>query len=593
MLESGESLYSRLATAALAAAASGLALAWFVWTWLMWSRWHPHLPWRDLFVIIDDLKPLFDSSWQLADLHFLFDAHYAAHRIAVPRLLVYADLMFFAGRGHVLYAAGWMSIATILLLLAWRSRHVFAGQRALWFFFIALSALIFFSPAHWWNLTNAINTSWHLSFAFALGALLLLTRSREVPGIGTCLLAYTLATLSAFTTFAGVIAWLILPVLVRGTSRSLLLGCVVASAVCTFLYLQGVSSDAGIAARWEGGGAAATAELRAAGEAALAGNSLRRIVTGAGSVLCWPLSEKRPVLAGVLFLVSLGGLAAAWLGQLRVGRRTVSASWFLLCAGFASLALGTALAIQLGRLIEQANYAHGPSYERYNTIVAVYWTAISGLVAGWLRSAGGTVCVLSMALLLVAVLALQYPSGRYLEQEIGSFETAARLYAGGEKPFLRPKRDGRARRFKPEYVYSFDSLFTANQLAYARPEALPAGVGDNKPCSPEAFIFRTGEGPRSGLSSVRLRLPEPLSWLARDVVLSRGGRLLVRLHAEHVGEFSALSLLASEGSEWRGIIKDRDLVAKNTLVSVNLAGGGAWRCHWVQPLSPVERGRFR
>ena len=29
------------------------ALFWGLWTLLLWSRWHPHMPWRDLYVILD------------------------------------------------------------------------------------------------------------------------------------------------------------------------------------------------------------------------------------------------------------------------------------------------------------------------------------------------------------------------------------------------------------------------------------------------------------------------------------------------------------------------------------------------------------
>jgi len=589
-LDNAENYYSRGAAVLVASTAAGLALAWLVWTALMWFRWHPHLPWRDLYVIIDDLRPLLGDAWQLSDWQFLFDAHYAAHRIALPRLLVFMDLTLFSGRGHALYSVGWMSIAGMVLLLAWRSRDLFAQQRLLWYFFIALVLMLLFSPAHWWNLTNAINTSWHLSFALALCAFAVLTRREAAPGVGTCLLAYLLATLSAFTTFTGVIAWLMLPLLARGAPRWLLLLCVLCSGVFTFLYLQGIASDAGIAARWEGGDAAAAAELRAVGEAALANNSLRRIVTGTGTVLCWPLSEQRPVLAGVLFLLSLVAVAAAWLGAMRADRQAAIALWFLFCAGLASLALGTALSIQMGRLIEQPNYAHGPSYERYNTIVAMYWTAVSGLLVCWLRGVGGIVRVVSMLLLLAAVLLLQRPLGRYLEQEIESLEVAARLYAGGEKPVLRPGRDGKLLRFKPEYVYSFDSLFAANQLAYVRPEALPENSGDTKVCSPDAYQFRAQAGPRKGLTTLRLRLRGPLNWVARDVVLGRNGRLVARLHAEHVGDYAAISLLAADSSEWVGIIRDRAMSAKQLLVSVNLAGGGVARCRLAHQLTPDRPG---
>jgi hypothetical protein len=30
-----------------------IALFWFAWTVLLWSRWHPAMPWRELFVVLD------------------------------------------------------------------------------------------------------------------------------------------------------------------------------------------------------------------------------------------------------------------------------------------------------------------------------------------------------------------------------------------------------------------------------------------------------------------------------------------------------------------------------------------------------------
>ena len=67
----------------------------------------------------------------------------------------------------------------------------------------------------------------------------------------------------------------------------------------------------------------------------------------------------------------------------------------------ALMALGVALAVALGRVIEQPNHAHGPSYERYNTIVAVYWAGVFGLLLGLCCRYGQGVCAATMSVILI------------------------------------------------------------------------------------------------------------------------------------------------------------------------------------------------
>jgi len=194
--------------------ATGLALAlgafWFLWTVLLWHRLHPHLPWRDLFVILDHWLPLLEGGDLSSYWQFLIEPHYAAHRIALPRLIVVMDMTFFHGQNHLLHAGAWLGMFGCLGIYFGMARGYFQNDRIGYFFCLGVVTTLFFAPAHLWNLINAINATWHISFAFAFAAFFILLRSPGQPRLVEWSLAYGCATLAAFTTFTGVIVWLLL-----------------------------------------------------------------------------------------------------------------------------------------------------------------------------------------------------------------------------------------------------------------------------------------------------------------------------------------------------------------------------------------------
>lgn len=555
------------------------ALLLFCWTLLLWSRWHPDLPWRDVFVVLDDIQAIESGSGGWRDWLFLFEAHYSAHRIAIPRLLVLLDTTVFSGRGHLLYATAWAALLIIFGLYARLARDYFLSTPIAYWFCCGGAGLLLFAPAHLWNLVNAINSSWHISFALAALALYALQRSSSPPSARDWVLAYALACLAAFTTFTGVILWLLLPLVALGGSWRTLLVTVACSLVFTLLYLNGINSDADIAAAWEGGDPAVAAKIREAGRAAIADNSLGRILSKTSRVLCWPMSEGRPVLAGVFFAISLLALGGGWLRYLQsLGTAKRPHPWLQLCLFLATLALGVALAIQLGRMIEQPNHAHGPSYERYNTVVAIYWLAVLGLVASVLARLDDRGRAVTMSVVLVAILLLLDVKGQYLQQEISSTETAARLYVGGETPALRGKLDRKLLRFKPEYVYNFDSFFAAGKLAYYRPVRLPSAHVQFPPCSTDTIALLAFSSERKGFKQLEARMRGFDALLARDIILSRGGGLLARMHAMHDGDYSPLQLIEPSFNSWIGYIDDSTVLDGNVLVTINKLMGYSAHC---------------
>jgi hypothetical protein len=556
-----------------------IALFWFAWTVLLWSRWHPAMPWRDLFVVLDDLRPMLEGGSLQGGWLSLLEPHYAAHRIALPRALVALDMLFFGGGNGPLYVAGWLGMATILLLYARLARDGLDGDWPLLVLVCSVAVTWMFAPAHFWNIANAVNASWHLCFALAALAFVLLLNDRAPPSAVRWVSAYLLTSLAALTTFAGVIAWLLLPLLApRGNWRLLALTAAVSIAL-TILYTGGLASDAQIAARWDTGDPAA-ASIREAGEAAIAANDPVRMVQKAVVLLCWPLSAEYPLLAALIFALSLIPVVIyGWqwvLGWL--GRGPALQRWQEFCLLFTAMAVGVALAVQLGRVIEQPNYAHGPSYERYNTVVAIYWMGVTGLVAGVISARSALRRAASAAAILVLVLLLIAPGGTYLQQEIASLETAARLYAAGEKPALREEVDRKLLRFKPEYVFSFDALFQRRALAYTRPTDLPPGTDGGETCSSRRVRFESVESPRAGLTGIRVRIEGAVALPVRDVLLSDDGALYARLYPVHEGSFTPLALLAPGQNAWTGLVESRSFPPRDLHVSLQLLGWPSFGC---------------
>ena len=556
----------------LAFIAVATALLWFFWTAILWFRWHPHMPWRDIFVILDDLRPLLDHSAHWRDWLFFVEPHYAAHRIAIPRILVWIDICFFHGTGHLLYASGWLSILTMFVVYARAARDYFQADRIAWWFCSSVMLALIFSPAHLWNLLNPINTSWHLSFALAMLAFWVLVRNTQPPRATDWVLAYGLAILSALANFAGVIVWLLLPVMALSGPRRNLVAVAICSLLLTLAYVHGLSSDAAIAASWNMGDPAVVAQIKGVGKAAIEANNPLRMIQKSSILLCWPLSSSHPGVAGLLFALSIIVLALAWIRNLlpdRVSGKGIH-PWLKLCMLIATLALGVVLAIQLGRMIEQPNHPDGPSYERYNTVVAIYWAGIFGLVLGAKeRLLAGSGCALFAAILLALWLLLA-PTGVYLQQEILGLETAARLYAGGETPALRGKASDKYSRFNPQYIYSFDSLLVARRLAYAQPIEIDDIASALPACAPEVISFSAEGSSESGFLPLRANVHGLRQLLTRDILVSENGRLLARLYPTHEGNYSPYDLVRRSNNAWHGNIDIRGASGNRVQVTMEL-----------------------
>ncbi|MEH6592414.1 MAG: hypothetical protein V7746_19265 [Halioglobus sp.] len=544
---------------------TGLALVlgafWCLWTLTLWYRLHPHLPWRDLFVILDDLLPLLQGKAHWQDWRVLIEPHYAAHRIAIPRLLVAFDVSFFSGQNHTLYSGAWIGLFTCLVIYMAMAKDYFRDDTLAWFFCLGIVSTVFFAPAHLWNLINAINASWHITFACAFASFFVLLRRPGKPGVLAWTLAYCLATVAAFTTFAGVILWLMLPVLAINTSRRTLILTAGFSLLLTASYTSGLSSDAEIASNWKTGSAEIVNKMHTTGVEAIAQNTPLVIVKKAMVLLAWPFSQENPAIAFILVGLSL--LALAYHGILflksQFSEKYEVSPWLKLCVLIAILCFGVALAIQLGRVIEQPNHADGPSFERYNTVVAVYWAGIFGLVLSQLTRLPDALRLTLMTFSLLVVNLLITPQGSYLQQEILSVESAAELFARGETPALKGKQGKRLLRSRPEYIYKFEPFFAAGKLAYLAPREHVTRTSDLENCSPAVLMPVLSPSPRPGYDKVHTRIRGFYGFIARDIQLRDDNTLAARLIAKHRGNYTPLALIKPDNTSWEGLIRATDV----------------------------------
>ena len=542
---------------ALLAVTALIALCFFVWTLLIWYRYHPHLPWRDTVLLLSAVVPVVDTGVSLEGLLGWLEPHYGAHRIFLPRALVALDVAFFSGQNHLPMAAAWAS----LLLMAgvfWRfARRRFSGNLRIAILALSLAVLYLFSPSHVWNLANPVNTSWHLTVAFSILAFTVLLDKKDQPSWRQWLWAFLLAGLAALSTFGGVIAWLLLACLALLLRSPFILPVLLSSTILVVLYCQNLVSDASVGVNWTLGTPEVVAKIQQESHTALAANTPWMIALKATRFLTWPLTASHTWLAGILSAASVGLLILTWF---RVIRRGLSGGerysrWLELCLLAATLCAGIAVATQLGRILSHPNHIHGPSQERYQTVVVLYWFSVSGLILAasaawptWKRLPVHFACVL-LALVLSA------PLGDYLKEEIGSLEYAAALYLKGERAQLRDPVAGKLINFFPERVFRFDAFLTRRELAYRVPVAAPDAGPASEHCAPGRFHWWLEKTERPSVQSMTLSLQGSEAWTAREISLFHRQHLVGRLYPQHRGDYTPLALLAKQHNQWRGLLE--------------------------------------
>ena len=534
-----------------------IALCFLVWTLLIWFRYHPHLPWRDTVLLLSTVAPVVDNGFSLESLRAWLEPHYGAHRIFLPRALVALDVAFFKGQNHLPMAVAWASLLLIPGVFWWFARRHFSGNREIAALVLGLAVLYLFSPLHVWNLANPVNTSWHLTMVFSTLAFAVLLDKSGQPRGWQWLLAYLLASLAALSTFGGVVTWLLLPGIALLSRSPLAFPVLLTSVVLAALYCQNLFSDAFMRAVWSMGTPETVAKIQQEAHAALAANNPWMIARRAIRYLTWPLSASHTWLAGMLSAASLGLLMVTWFRVVRrgLGGGERYSRWVELCLLATTLCAGIAVSTQLGRIMTYSNHIHGPSQERYQTVVLLYWFSVSGLILA--ASAALPVVKRLLACLACVLLALVMtaPLGGYLKEEIGSLELAADLYLKGERAHLRDPPDGKWISTILQRVFRFDAFLAQRELAYRVPAIPPIEDSAGKLCAPGKFQWQVENTERPTVQTITLHLQGLEAWTAREIILFHQQHLVGRLYPEHRGDYTPLALLAKQHNQWRGLLE--------------------------------------
>lgn len=563
----------------IAATALTLALSSLLWTLLLWYRYHPHLPWRDLHLILTTVTPVIESGLTIDSLTSWLDLHYGTHRIFVPRLLLALDMVFLSGQNHLFYGVGWVCMFTIIVIFAQQARWFFRGSPAQVYFFVALVTIFLFSPSHFWNLLNPVNISWHLTLAAAVTAFVILLNQNRKIGFTDWLLAILFAAISAFSTFAGVIPWLLFPFIALLVNPKHFIAVTCMSLLFVGLYCQGIYSDAAIISSWDWGQADAIEKVQSDARAALSANTPWRVLERTISYLGWPLSKHHPILADSLTALSLTvpvvyGLAIVRRKLARGQRYQVLVE---LCVVVATLCVAIALATHLGRMLTQPVHIHGPSEERFQTVVVVYWFCVAGLCmaasVNFTRRSRLLVMVASLALTLLLLL----PGGDYLKEEVGSAESAARIYMEGERKNLRRPIDKKLVNFLPERIFLHDQFLGDRALAYRAPIRIPE-AGKVESCDEQGVTFKLVATDRPRISAISVQFDTVLALSSREVLMVIREQVVGRLYPVHLGDYTAVSILGHDSNQMRGLLETQKMGNREALVLVKSLFGSRQLC---------------
>ncbi len=517
---------------------------------LLWYRLHMDIPERDTVPMIHTVQPVLEQGLGGLPLDIWLHPHFGSHRIPLIRLLQVADLQWAHGSNAAYYG---VSLLSIFAMLAFFTHAARAQAAAIGVSFPGLALLFLFSPSQIWNFIQPIGASWLLSLALVCGAYwLLLARPRE-PGAGRICAVFALLALASWANFTGLVALLLLPLMVGLMRRAGLVPVLVATLLWTGLYLQGVAPmegslqvSAGTAARSTPAGLLAW--LLAARDCAYA--TLTFFSAPFSAAL--PRAILLPSLAALLFL------ALQWARVLRPGAAAQRGHLYLLCLALATICLGTALAIFLGRigLTDLAILPHPP---RYRSLVLLFWLSIGGLAlarAGEAPAGAGGALLLRATCLALGC-AYLFAGVDKFSSIVSSSQLAARNTSLGVlaiKPLENP-----ADPWLPPPVArlsSYHDFFLATDTGYGflRQRALafraPAPLPE---CPQRAMLTPLKAGP-GGLEMAALKLTDGDLPAARRIYLRRDGELLGAFYPYYPPRSSAVQLLSSRNDSWRGFV---------------------------------------
>jgi len=201
-------------------------------------------PYRDMWITMDFIRGWFSEDTSFVD---LFSLHGGAHRLAVPKLLFLVDYGVFSGSNlFLVFCAVLIQLSMVTLLWLWvRDEPTLTSGSRL--FLVALTLLFMFNATQLENFLYTFDVQWFITVAAAAWALRywVLACSTGAPFISRrnryALAGGVWGLISLFSSFSGICAWLLLPLLVfvykrRGWSVAWV-ACVVVAMVV--IYTRG------------------------------------------------------------------------------------------------------------------------------------------------------------------------------------------------------------------------------------------------------------------------------------------------------------------------------------------------------------------
>lgn len=563
------------------------------WTVLMWSRYHVHMPWRDTLSLLPELTPIIENGAQWSDIVALVDPHYSVHRVLIPRLLLLLDVRYFHGQGHLLYAMGWLALFAIATLHISRASAEFSRRPTFLLILIGTALIFIFAPAHSWNLLNPLNISWQLSIGLSLLAFWSLTRSTEPPRMGTILLAYILTVAAAFSNFSGVIAWLLVPVILIWYRSQWSIAGSLLSATMIVMYTWNVHSDAEVAISWASSlpSSAASSAFTEDALKRIAANSPLTILGNAIHLLGWPLSRHQPLLALGIVVLSLLLLMCSFIQLICdwVRREEGRSQWQLYCSIGATYCVGIAVSVYLGRIFPYPDEVHGPSQERYQSFVTLYWMYSCGLLIYLIAPMKIPGRLLGYLLLNTGVISLIFMArSDYLENEIKSLEYAHIMFQIGENSAMHLQPSDVAASFTPRYALAFDPFFKRHLNAWYKPQGYDSNPPATKKCERLGISLKSVK-PSSAFSTLlqnpfdttfyEARTHQLINLRIRDLVLFRDNTAIGRLTPIHTGNYAPWQLVNVTHTVWMGGVADRATGPETLTLRLNLWPGTSRYCH--------------
>jgi len=314
--------------------------------------------------------PFGDEWWVITDiargsgpssLSWLWSQH-NEHRIAIARILIWADLFRFGGTNKSLFVEIFLVQILHLAVIAWVIEKWTGLDRTVRRTVQGLFAFCLFHPNQQENFTWAFQISFVMPFAITTTSFLLISFYEEVRGVWRRLLT------SAFIAFAPFIAALNMAgalaagpaLLIIGVAKrlrpQLLAGLALVFVISGGLYLVGHEP------------------IDASDTPARAIHDPRGIwlymLTYFGASWTKLLPHKERIAAFVSFMAYLASVGRA----LRVRERVSNLEWF--CLGECTFVLGVAFVTALGRI----HLGPGQAFaSRYQTPAMIYWASLGAL----------------------------------------------------------------------------------------------------------------------------------------------------------------------------------------------------------------------